>query len=102
MFVGIKNINREIRLLFLTESIIIGFLGGSSGILLGLLACQGFNRGINLLAKNLGGQSIDVFYTPLWFMIFILIFSTLVGLFTGIYPAQRAAKLNSLEALRYK
>ena len=94
--------NREIRLLFLTESIIIGFLGGSSGILLGLLACQGFNRGINLLAKNLGGQSIDVFYTPLWFMIFILIFSTLVGLFTGIYPAQRAAKLNSLEALRYK
>ena len=94
--------NREIRLLFLTESIIIGFLGGSSGILLGLLACQGFNRGINLLAKNLGGQSIDVFYTPLWFMLFILIFSTLVGLFTGIYPAQRAAKLNSLEALRYK
>ncbi|MEI6588206.1 MAG: ABC transporter permease [Candidatus Moraniibacteriota bacterium] len=94
--------NREIRLLFLTESIIIGFLGGSSGILLGLLACQGFNRGINLLAKNLGGQSIDVFYTPLWFMIFILTFSTLVGLFTGIYPAQRAAKLNSLEALRYK
>jgi putative ABC transport system permease protein len=94
--------NREIRLLFLTESIIIGFLGGSSGILLGLVACQGFNRGINLLAKNLGGQTIDIFYTPLWFVIFILTFSTLVGLFTGIYPAQRAAKLNSLEALRYK
>ncbi len=94
--------NREIRLLFLTESIIIGFLGGLGGILFGLLACQGFNRGINLLAKNLGGQTIDIFYTPFWFIAFVLIFSTLVGLFTGIYPAQRAAKLNSLEALRYK
>ena len=94
--------NREIRLLFLTESVIIGFFGGLGGVVLGLLACQGFNHGINLLAQNLGGQSINMFYTPFWFVIFILSFSTLVGLITGIYPAQRAAKLNSLEALRYK
>ncbi len=88
--------------LFLGESIIIGFFGGVSGLIIGLVSGELFNYGVNLLAGALGGEKIDLFYTPLWFIILILVFSVVVGMITGIYPASRAAKINCLEALRYK
>jgi len=88
--------------MFLAESIIIGFLGGLGGIILGMLGGELFNYGVNLLAGVLGGNKIDMFYTPYWFVMLIIIFSTIVGLVTGFYPARRAAKISALEALRYK
>jgi putative ABC transport system permease protein len=93
---------REILLIFLTESILIGFLGGVGGIIVGFMGSETINYVFNFLARNLGGQPVDIFYTPLWFILFIIIFSTLVGFFTGVYPASRAARLNPLVALRYK
>lgn len=92
----------DIRMLFLVESLLMGFLGGVGGVLVGYLAGEIANLGINLLAKNFGGQSLDLFYRPLWFVVVIIVFSTVIGLFTGIYPARRAGKLNPLAALRYK
>jgi len=92
----------DIRNLFLIESTLIGLIGGVFGILLGFFGAFVFNLGIKLLARILGGQSVDIFFTPLWFMLFIIIFSTSVGFVTGIFPARRAAKLNPLQALRYK
>ncbi|MFC1678453.1 ABC transporter permease [Patescibacteria group bacterium] len=92
----------DIWRLFLAESIIIGFFGGMGGIILGVVGGEVFNYGINLLASALGGEKIDMFYTPYWFVILIISFSTIVGLVTGFYPAQRAARINALEALRYK
>jgi putative ABC transport system permease protein len=88
--------------MFLSESVIIGFLGGMGGITIGMAGGEIFNYGINLLAGALGGEKIDMFYTPLWFILIIISFSTLVGLLTGFYPARRAARINCLEALRYK
>ncbi|MBU4256974.1 ABC transporter permease [Patescibacteria group bacterium] len=88
--------------MFLGESFIIGFFGGVGGIIIGMTGGEVFNYGINFLAKAFGGEKIDLFYTPIWFIFFVIIFSTVVGLITGIYPASRAAKINCLEALRYK
>jgi ABC-type antimicrobial peptide transport system permease subunit len=67
-----------------------------------MLGGEVFNYGINLLAGALGGEKIDMFYTPVWFILLIISFSTIVGLITGFYPAKRAAGINALEALRYK
>lgn len=92
----------DIWTLFLAESVVIGFLGGLGGILLGIVGGEIFNYGLNFLAGALGGEKIDLFYTPLWFSLTIIIFSTIVGLLTGFYPARRAANINCLEALRYK
>lgn len=92
----------DIWKLFLIESVIIGFLGGVSGIAIGLIGGQVLNFGINKLASSLGGQAVDLFYTPNEFIILILVFSTVVGFMTGLYPARRASKLNALDALRYK
>jgi putative ABC transport system permease protein len=93
---------KDVRNLFLTESTLIGFAGGVVGIFIGKLVSLFFNLGINLLAKSLGAQPLNLFFTPSWFLIFIVIFSTLVGFSTGIFPARRASKLNPLAALKYK
>lgn len=92
----------DIWRLFLAESMIIGFSGGVLGLGLGYGLSQLVGFGINQLAKNLGGVQVDLFFTPAWFVIFVVVFSSLVGFVTGFYPARRASKLNPLEALRYK
>lgn len=88
--------------MFLAESVIIGFLGGLGGIIIGMIGGEIFNYGVNLLAGFLGGNRIDLFYTPYWFILLIMAFSSIVGLLTGFYPARRAARISALEALRYK
>ncbi|MEF3692417.1 MAG: FtsX-like permease family protein [Candidatus Moraniibacteriota bacterium] len=92
----------DIWSMFLTESLLIGFFGGTLGIGIGFAGTEAINLLLNFVAKNFGGVSVDLFYMPLWFILFIVIFSTVVGLVTGFYPAKRAAALNTLEALRYK
>jgi len=93
---------RDIRILFLLESVLMGFLGGIGGVLIGFAGGKLANIGINMLAKTFGGSSIDLFYSPTWFVLFIIIFSTLIGFLTGVYPSFKASRLNPLNALRYK
>lgn len=92
----------DIRWLFLIESTIMGFLGGVGGIIVGLVGGKIANLCLNFLAKFFGGQSVNLFYSPSWFILFIVIFSTAIGFLTGLYPSKRAANLNPLDALRYK
>lgn len=98
--VGVSNI--DIAKLFLTESVVMGTLGGASGVIIGILCGKIFNIFINILAKNFGGQALNLFQAPIWFVLFVLGFSILTGFLTGLYPARQAARLNPLEALRYK
>ena len=93
---------RDIKIIFFMESGVMGFLGGLGGVLVGLGAGWVVNFAFNLLAQNLGGKAIDLFYTPDIFLIFIIGFSGIVGLLTGVFPSIRASKLNPLDALRYK
>ncbi len=92
----------DVRKLFMFEAMIMGFLGGLGGVLLGYLGGELANLGVNLLAKNFGGQALNLFSRPASFIIIIIIFSTIIGLITGIFPAIRAAKIKPLDALRYK
>ncbi|MFA5532422.1 MAG: FtsX-like permease family protein [Candidatus Shapirobacteria bacterium] len=92
----------DIMWLFLGESLMIGFLGGVSGIILGVLSSQLVQVLVNLVSKSLGGEALRLFSYPIWFIFFIIILSSLVGLVGGFYPARRASKLNPLDALRYK
>ena len=88
--------------LFITEATIIGFAGGLSGVVLGMSLTTIANIILNILARIYGGQQANIFYSPLWFIAAIIIFSTIVGSITGFYPARRAASLNPLKALRYE
>ncbi len=92
----------DIKLLFVTESIVVGFLGGVVGITIGIFVGVTMNFGLNQLAQNFGGDAVTLFHFPLWFITFIAIFSAVVGYLTGIFPARRAASLNPLDAIRYE
>ncbi len=94
--------NRAIWMMFIAEASIMGFLGGLGGVLLGWLEGECLNLLVNLIASRFGGESVDLFYSPLWFVTTIIIFGAFVGLLTGVFPARKAGKIDTLDALRYK
>lgn len=87
--IGAKT--RQIMIQFLTESVIISCMGGIIGLILGLAGAYGLGQ--------LAGVTPVV--SPQTVIVAIL-FSTMVGVFFGIYPARKAAKLDPIEALRYE
>lgn len=99
--------NRDVLAIFLGEAAGIGFLGGLGGITAGWLAGQAINVvAIVYLAGQASQQggvppSVAV-YTPAWLPIFALVFSTVIGMISGLYPALRAANMIPVLALKYE
>jgi putative ABC transport system permease protein len=87
----------EIQSQFLTEAIILTFVGGVVGVLFGALISAAFAFGINY--KFALGW---VFSLPLNGALLGIGVSTFIGLVFGYVPARRAAKKNPIEALRYE
>ena len=87
--IGAKR--RDILLQFLVESTILSLFGGSLGILIGVSLAKLVSIAGNLPTAVTAGSIFLAFG-----------FSVGVGLFFGMYPAFRAAKLHPIEALRYE
>lgn len=91
----------SIKIMFLTESVLMGFLGGVVGIGIGVGGGMSINFLLNAVATRMGGQAIALFRFPLLFLLFIAVFSAVMGFLTGLFPSTRASKLNPLDAIRY-
>jgi ABC-type antimicrobial peptide transport system permease subunit len=83
---------RDVIWQFLTEAVVLTGVGGVVGVLLG----GGISLLINLAVPSLPSS------IPLWAVVLAVGVSMSVGLFFGIYPAIKAARLDPVEALRYE
>ncbi|MDI6717588.1 MAG: ABC transporter permease [Patescibacteria group bacterium] len=92
--------DRDVRNLFLMESFLMGFLGGSGGVLFGWGGGKAANLGLSALSQHLGGKAIILFLTPAWFIITTLILSSFIGIAAGFWPAYRASYLSPKEAFK--
>ena len=96
--------NKVIEMQFLVEAVLICAIGGIIGILLGL-----FNGGlISFIVKQIvqTQESLSMLTVavspPIGAIIVSFLFSSLVGVVFGLYPARRAARLSPIDALRYE
>lgn len=87
--VGIRKV--YINLQFLAEAVVLTFLGGAIGILLGWVASLVLSKFVNITAQVSMSSILLAFGV-----------SAGVGIIFGFYPARRAASLSPIEALRYE
>jgi len=93
---------KAIRRLFTFEAATIGFLGGAIGVLLTFGLRYIGNIYVNNAMKSEGLGVSNIITIPLWLILAILAFTTVLGILAGIAPAFRAAKMDPVEALRYE
>lgn len=99
---------RDIRALFLAEAGSIGLLGGLAGCVVSFCISMGMNL-VNSGDFSAAGWHQALFGSdtaarmsviPWWLYIFAVVFSVLVGLLSGYYPARKATKISAIEAIR--
>ena len=87
--IGAKSVT--VRQQFLIEAIVIGQIGGILGIILGIVIG-------NMVSVIIG----TAFFIPWTWIIMGVILCFVVGILSGYYPAQKAARLDPIESLRYE
>jgi len=87
--VGARRV--DIRTLFLMESFTISVIGGLAGVVVGVVISK-------VVAVSAGWSTV----VTLWSVVLAFGVSMAVGIGSGLYPAQRAAKLNPIDALRWE
>lgn len=88
---AIGAMEHEVLMQFLIEAVVLSSLGGIAGILLGLTASA---AGAQLL-------SVPLVLNP-WVVLIAFAFSAAVGVIFGYFPAQKAARLDPIDALRHE
>lgn len=89
--------NRNIKIQFLIESIILSLTGGILGVIIGYSGSLGIGALVSSLA--------NIKFTPVLsipIITAVVIVSSSIGIIFGVYPASKAAKLDPIEALRYE
>ncbi len=87
--IGAKK--RDINIQFLAEAVVLTFIGGLVGVILGWLVSFGFTF-FNIIQSTVSASSVLLAFGV----------SAAIGIVFGYYPAKRAAGLNPIEALRYE
>lgn len=95
--------NNEVMKLFLTESALLGLIGGIIGVVVGIA----LSEMISLLGVRMGffaargGGGLQTVVSP-EVVLLVIGFSLLIGAVSGLLPARKASKLQPVEALRYE
>ncbi len=79
---------------FLVEAVVLCCIGGLVGLGLGQL--------LTMAIAKIPNVNLDQAYIPAWAVLMALGFSAMVGIFFGMFPAVKAARLDPIEALRHE
>jgi len=95
----------DIRKMFLLEAGMIGFLGGSAGLIISYILSLLMNTVLSGIMSTMlgavgGGGGSTVSIIPWWVAVGALVFATTIGIISGYSPARRAMHLSALESLR--
>jgi putative ABC transport system permease protein len=94
--------DRDVKQLFFAEAGVMGLMGGILGVGIGWVIGRAVTFGTNVYLRQQDLPPAHVFSVPLWLILGGIVFSVVVSLVAGLYPASRAARLNPVEALRYE
>jgi putative ABC transport system permease protein len=92
----------DVRSLFFAEAGAMGFFGGLFGVALGWLIGEALTLGTTIYLKRQDLPGVQISHVPWWLGASAVAFAVIVSLLAGLYPADRAARLNPVEALRYE
>lgn len=90
---------RDIRTQFIVEAVMVCLLGGIIGVILGGIIGSVASGFIGMVG---GGEYGPMAWPPVSAVLASLLFSMAIGVFFGAYPANRAAKMQPIDALRYE
>ena len=87
--------NSTILFIFILEAGLIGFVGGSAGVIVGI----GTAIGVEAIAKQSGFGLLKIIIGP-GVVLFGILFAIIVGMLAGFIPAYKASRLDPVVALR--
>ncbi len=92
----------DIRNMFLLEAGTIGFLGGLIGVMFSyfIILMIDLFMGMYITSTSGSTEAQSILVLPPWLAVFAVVFSTIVGILAGLYPAMKAARLSALNAIR--
>jgi len=90
---------RTMVMLFLTESALLGFIGGALGVAIGMFASRFVNEYVGVLLQNQGLTLTNIAIVPPWLAGGTIMVTTIFGIIAGVYPAYRAARQDPVRAL---
>jgi putative ABC transport system permease protein len=92
----------DVKKLFFTEAGAMGFFGGILGVGLGFAIGKAINIGTGIYLQRRQLPAEPVWIMPVWLIGAAILFSVVVSLLAGLYPASRAAKLDPVQTLKYE
>lgn len=89
--------NTSIRIQFIVEAVVLCLVGGAIGILLG----EAMGAAGVMIVSKMSGDPVSA-VPSIKSIVVAVTFSLFIGVFFGFYPANKAAKMNPIDALRYE
>jgi len=96
--IGAKNV--DVMSIFMMEGLLISLIGGSVGIILGIIGAKGLSMVTSGFMGG-GGPSLTPVIT-ITSIVLALSVAMFVGIVSSLYPARKAAKMSPIEAVRYE